>query len=906
MNEIQVKRDLQELVNDFKSRHSYYKSLLESDIETKLIYDLFVKILGWDKNDFKQQGKVMRGEKRGRADYGFYIGDKLVFFLEVKRVGIPLDKEADKQVISYALSKRVPFAISTNFEQMKIFCVEEADEGKKIFRVFSKPEDYIEKFQDLLLLSKESFEQDKLLKEAIKEERLKKRMSIDKILLEDLMQVRKLIVDDIEKTYPQKYEINDREEIVQRIIDRLIFIRRCEDVGINPESFYLEEVKHLPDNKAHPKLKEIFEKYNQVYNSGLFAIGVDNDCDNIKIDGLIIKKLISYLYESKNKEYIYNFDWIDADVLGQVYEQYLGKILLQSKSGKSKLTDSQAHRKEQGIFYTPTPVVDYVVKNTLGELLKNKKIKPKDIKILDCACGSGSFLIKAFDYLYRELSNGKEASQMKFDGQGIYSLKTEILKNNLFGVDLDNKAVEITKLNLLLKASEKNRRLPEEVDLHIRHGNSLVDSDKIAPKDYFKWERDFQEGSFDIVMGNPPWGADILQDVDYFVSRYGVSKKNLNSFDLFVRKAISLLKEGGFFGFVIPKNSIKSNDYTNLRKYILENTLIKKLTLFGIFEGVTQEFIVLIFVKNNDKLDIKNKNKIVLNNKDIITQDKFYNNTNFIFNPEINELDDIFKKVEVGDNLGDKIFIKRGEEISKKGEVMMCYFCNNWFPASKQDKKDCPNCNRNLILSKCNKYELVSKEKDNNHTIPIITGEDITPFNININHYFDNTKKGISYKDKEMYLGSRLLMNKIASTFKVGFIDKESYFTQNVYVIKFLDRDNEKLKVLLALLNSRLWRFYYEKKFNLGAKITTAISLENMRNLHFPNIDKKLTEKIVKLVDNLIKLNDNLNNIGDKITSQSNEIKNRIKTIDEELNEEIYSFYNISKKDRDMINNIYS
>lgn len=503
MNEIQIKKDIQELVDDFKLRYSYYKSLSEPDIETKLIYELFVNILGWDRNDFRQQERVRRGEKRGRADYGFYIGDRLVFFLEVKKVGIHLDKEADKQVISYALSKRVPFAISTNFEQMKIFCVEEAEESKKIFRVFTKPEEYIEKLQVLLLLSKESFEKDELLKEAIKEERLKKRMSINKILLDDLMHIRKLIADNIEKTYSQKYDVNDKEEIVQRIIDRLIFIRRCEDVGMNPENLYLEEVKHLPDNKAYPKLKEIFEKYNDMYHSGLFAVGVDNDCDIIKINGLIIKNLIGYLYESKDKEYIYNFDWIDADVLGQVYEQYLGNILAQTKSGRAKLKDGQAHRRESGIYYTPTHIVDYIVKNTLVESLKNKKIKPQDIKILDCACGSGSFLIKAFDYLYNNLSSKEETKQQKIDSQGTYSIKTEILKRNIFGVDLDNKAVEITKLNLLLKASEKGRKLPEEVDLHIKHGNSLIDDESV--KNSFRWGDDFKEGSFDVVIGNPPY-----------------------------------------------------------------------------------------------------------------------------------------------------------------------------------------------------------------------------------------------------------------------------------------------------------------------------------------------------------------------------------------------------------------
>jgi len=485
MHDEQIKKNIQALIDDFKTNYQEYKKDSEASIETKLIEPLFF-LLGWTKNDFDKQSKAQRGEKLGHADYAFYIGDKVVFFVEVKKVGIPLEREADKQVISYALSKRVSFAVSTNFEELKIFCVEQENALRNKFRVFNSPDEYLSNFDDLLFLSKESFEQGLTLKKAESEGRLKRRVSIDRRLLEDLMHMRSLIASDIEKSYPGKYQINEKDEIIQRIIDRLIFIRRCEDTGINLENLTLGEVQELPEDKAYLKLKEIFKRYNDVYNSGLFAIAKDNDCDKITINGAIIKKLAHYLYESKDGEYIYNFDWIDADVLGQVYEQYLGKLLAQTRSGKAKLTNGQAHRKEQGIYYTPTYIVDYIVKNTVGELVKNKKVKVKDIKILDPACGSGSFLIKAFDYLYNNLSSGKESKQYRIDGQGQYSIKTEILKNNIYGVDLDQKAVEITKLNLLLKAAEKNRRLPEEIDVHIKHGNSLIDDDTIAGLNAFK------------------------------------------------------------------------------------------------------------------------------------------------------------------------------------------------------------------------------------------------------------------------------------------------------------------------------------------------------------------------------------------------------------------------------------
>lgn len=605
MDKEKAREELRKLIEKFKLNYQKYKGLAEPNIETKLVEELFINILGWTKDDFIQQEKARRGEKGGRADYAFYINDRIVFFLEVKRVGVRLEKEADKQVISYALSRRVPFAVSTNFEELKIFCVESAD--KALFRRFENPDSYLSNFEDLLFLSKEYFEQGLTLQKAASEERLKKRISIDKPLLEDLMYIRKLISDDIENRYPLKYGINDKDEIVQRIIDRLIFIRRCEDTGINPENRVLEEIKHLPDNKAYPLLKEIFILYNLSYNSGLFKPAKDNDCDSINIDGAIIKKLTYYLYESKDGKYIYDFDWIDADVLGQVYEQYLGKILAQTKSGRSKLKEGQAHRKEQGIYYTPTYIVDYIVKNTVGELLKDKKIDIKKIKILDPACGSGSFLIKAFDYLAKHLSGSDDAKQQRIDSQGKYSIKTEILKNNIYGVDLDQKAVEITKLNLLLKAAEKERKLPEEVDLHVRHGNSLIDDETVAGLSAFKWEGDFKEGSFDVVIGNPPYiRIQTLEDdsVNFFNTHYKSATRNYDIYALFVERGLSLLKEGGILGFILPSKFFNADYGEGLRRLIAENKALYNIVDFKdfqVFENATTYTCLLFLKKGKNK-----------------------------------------------------------------------------------------------------------------------------------------------------------------------------------------------------------------------------------------------------------------------------------------------------------------
>jgi len=883
MNEVQVKKDIQALVDDFKSRYSYYKSLSETDIETKLIYELFVNILGWDRNDFKQQEKVRRGDKRGRADYGFYIGDRLVFFLEVKKIGVPLDKEADKQVISYALSKRVPFAISTNFEQMKIFCVEEADEGKKIFRVFNKPEDYIEKLQDLLLLAKESFEQDKLLTEAIKEERLKKRVTIDKPLLDDLMSVRRLIANDIEKSYPQRYEANEKDEIVQRIIDRLIFIRRCEDTGINPENCILKELKFISGSEAYKGLKKMFDRYNETYNSGLFASGIDNDCDNIKIDGNIIRNLVGYLYNSKDGQYIYNFDWIDADVLGQIYEQYLGLILEQTKSGKSKLKEGQAHKKEQGIYYTPTDIVEFIIKNTLGELLKDKKVNPNKIKILDPSCGSGSFLIKSFDYLNKELSSNKESNQHKLDEQGSYSAKTEIIKHNLYGVDLDNKAIEITKLNLLLKASEKNRKLPEEVDLHIKHGNSLMDEESIDKSNYFRWDEKFpeiiqyneqgilKEGfGFDVLIGNPPWvsikgkqkSLDLSEEeLSWLFKKYPCDQYRPNLFEMFIWRALSLVKEGGYFGFIVPDRLCYNGQFLDIREYILKNFTLKKLWFKPLFAGVISDNIIFVIKKekSNKRSSVELAEYPSTEFKKI-TQEAYASLSDFAWFNVDEEILNLFDK------------IKQNPEIFELG------------------KKFRTNVG---FIAKPNK---VVEDRQDDKQIKVFKGKNILKFGVRNNYYFDFKKENLAggTQDKEkLSKKNKVFLRKTGIDIMASFDDSGTYPEQSVYFI-YTDEDKseEELKVLCALLNSKLLNCFY-RNFAITNRDATP-QLKKVDLDKFPIILPKDTKFFSERVDKLMNLNTRLLELGDKTTSETKDIKDTIDKNIEEINKNVYNIYGLT------------
>ena len=884
LNEKQFKNNIQELIDDFKVNYQQYKKESEASVETKLVEPLF-KLLGWTEKDFRKQEKAERDGRIGHADYAFYIGDKKVFFLEVKRVGIPLEKEADKQVISYALSKRVPFAVSTNFEELKIFCVEQENAINNVFRAIKQPEDYVSNFQDVFFLSKESFEQGLILKKAQDENRLRKRVSIDKPLLDDLMYIRSLIARDIEGRYPGKYQINEKDEIIQRIIDRLIFIRRCEDTGINPENLILKEAQELPDGRSYSKLKEIFSKYNDVYNSGLFAIAKDNDCDRITIDGTIIKKLSQYLYESKDGKYIYNFDWIDADVLGQVYEQYLGKLLAQTKSGKAKLTNGQAHRKEQGIYYTPTYIVDYIVKNTVGELLKNKKIKVKDLKILDPACGSGSFLIKAFDYLYNNLSSGKDSKQYRIDSQGKYSIKTEILKNNLYGVDLDNKAVEITKLNLLLKAAEKNRRLPEEIDTHVRHGNSLIDDENIARLDAFKWEEKFKElmkkGGFDVIIGNPPWGAKIEDaEKEYFMHHYKSTKREIESHLLFIELSLKLVDDGGFIGLIVPNTWLYLFSTEPLRDMILTNCEIASIVeltkyIFAEAPDIVPVIIILRKSKSGEK------------KKRIIKTISFSDRTSIDPNEFINLA---YKKVnqrDVAENYS-KIF---NLNLTPEVKVLLDKIRFN-----SKELAELESIRINYGIKTGDNEKFIATSKISNNFKKCLKTKEITKYRIQWkNLWLDYQPQLAGYRKDSLEVQKIIVqyIRKLSLKQRLicGFDEKGEFYPLNNY--SYITGDEDLLKSILGILNSKLMNFYFANTFiDYNIKPTYLSKLPiNM------NLIEKNREKIIGLVSKTLSLNKRLNELGNKKTSESARIDEEIKKTDNEIDQLVYKLYGLTKEE---------
>ena len=604
---------IQELILKYQDKkysgeiRRYNEELTKKDF----ILPLF-EALGWNVyNRGKKDNSVSAEEtiSKKRVDYGFRINGIPKFFLEAKSLkeeNIQTNKKYVSQAIDYSWMKACSWAVLTNFETIAVYNADWKDSnfGNNVLFVFHL-NDFLTN-RRFSYLSKTAFDINKLDNYALENFKKQLKNPINKQLLQDMIHFREILSKDIIRNNQARHlSQDDIDETVQRILDRLIFIRNAEDRGLEEDQLQ-SDVRQWYNKGKGQLVKEIsgvYKDYDNKYNSKLFAHHL---CDELYIDNEALQEVIEGLNQSKDNSYRYDFSIIESDVLGNIYEQYLGNIL-KSTPKRAKLEESKTHRKEQGIYYTPSHIVDYIVKNTVGEYIKTHTPEEiRKVRILDPACGSGSFLIRAYKELedYWKQQYGTQET-LKFDeSENFYSMKVEILKNNIFGVDLDPKAVEIAQLNLLLQISERKQRLPL-LQSNIKIGNSLIDDSTVSNR-AFKWEEEFPEiievGGFDFVIGNPPYGALLEKnEIQYLRS----NKKNMNIFGkintyrLFVEKAEQLLKEQGYLGYIIPNTWLSDRDSFPLRKLLL--TRFKEAKVIHIpesgrvFIDVTQAVTISIF-----------------------------------------------------------------------------------------------------------------------------------------------------------------------------------------------------------------------------------------------------------------------------------------------------------------------
>jgi type I restriction-modification system DNA methylase subunit len=576
-----LKRGVLGLLDDLQKNQA--QSLSERDVCRIYIEPLFA-LLGWNLRN-PEEVKEQVSQPQGRPDYIFYLNGGIAFFLETKPFR-DLTETDVRQAINYGRSKNKRWSILSNFKETLILLCDTKEDSlwKHVFRKMSA-HDLTSHLEDLRLLSKVAFEEGLLDKKAAEEGRIKRTVRIDDELLGDILGWRQRLNASIRKHSKQEYTRLDLEEIVQTLLDRIIFIRTVEDRRheARPDETIKAILNQYDNDKStniRDQMNKLFRHYDEIYDSRLFTYDMNDsnkrhECERVDIDNLTYARILRETYD-KNEIYSYNFADIDADVLGTMYEKYIGTM--------------QAKRRQQGIYYTPPFVVEYIVENTLGKLLNKVKVEDfSSIKVLDMACGSGSFLLKSFDLLdryYRQ--KDRNYAQTKLDSEtdaAKMTRKSMILRNNIFGVDLDPKAVEIAQLNLLLKAAETRFRLPDLRD-NIKCGNSLISQSLDEGMRPFDWSREFSKiihsGGFDVVIGNPPYvrQEELLKIKPNLEMNYEVYHSMADLSVYFFEREIKMLKDGGLLGMIVTNKWLKAGYGKKLRQF-LNRYCLEQIIDFG-------------------------------------------------------------------------------------------------------------------------------------------------------------------------------------------------------------------------------------------------------------------------------------------------------------------------------------
>jgi len=536
-------------IDDYKSKDFAFN---ETQLREQFINPMF-ESLGWDINNkqgaseqYKEvihEDKVIIKGKPKAPDYSFRIGENRKFFLEAKQPFVKIKTGIDPafQLRRYAWSAKLPVSILTDFEEFAVYDTiiepkhnESASVARIEYYTYKEYPDIWEEIYDTF--AREAIVNGSFDKFAKKEKRGKQ--VVDKAFLSVIEKWREWLAKDIAKNN-SKLSIDELNQAVQKIIDRIIFLRIAEDRGIEE---YKNLEKIVKAKNSYRGLTNYFQKAYKKYDSSLFDFEKDTISTRIKVTDKLLDKILENLYYPKSP---YEFSVIGVEILGHIYEQFLGKVIRLTSSHNARVEYKPEVKKAGGVYYTPKYIVDYIVKNTVGELVKRKT--PKEVaklKIVDPACGSGSFLIGAYEYLlewylnyYQKLDEKekkklekkgvifiKECENTKDSWQLTTAEKKRIMLNNIYGVDIDSQAVEVTKLSLALKMLEDENqqtiskqmkifteRILPDLSSNIKCGNSLIGSDywsnmdkgiypleniteeEIKKVNAFDWEKEFKD-----------------------------------------------------------------------------------------------------------------------------------------------------------------------------------------------------------------------------------------------------------------------------------------------------------------------------------------------------------------------------------------------------------------------------
>lgn len=871
----------------------------EEEFQGEFLNDIFSFILGAvnkssgnDEWNLQRESKTRIDGQKADGVIGFFDvngKDDVRAVIELKGPTISLDQRQKRsgdtrtpveQAFNYApkYGKNCQWVIVSNYKEIRLYRSNDMTEYEVFFLENLKDDLEFQKF--IYILSFEALvgtanKKAKALE--LSEEYQKNQIEIEKKFYNEYRNIRLHIFENMKENNPETDE-NTLLEKVQKLLDRFLFICFCEDKGLLEKDFFNTILKKGKDFGSIFDIFKVFCNWINLgnpkenishFNGGLFKN--DDVLNSLNIDDKVFEEL------KKISDYDFDSD-LNVNILGHIFEQSISDIeeLKKSISGE-EFDQKKSKRKKDGIFYTPQYITKYIVENSIKNWLDDKrkelgeddlpKLNEKDyifdiakknytknyrkhiefwqqyreavrnIKIIDPACGSGAFLITAFEFL---LNYNKYLDDKIFDLVGtsdLFSDRTkEILQNNIFGVDLNKESVEITKLSLWLKTADKNKTLAS-LENNIKCGNSLIDDPEIAENLAFNWEKEFPEifanGGFDIVVGNPPYvlcqPSNTSEQTLKFYNGFEVSSYKIDLYHLFFEKGIILSKNNAYISFITPNTYLVNKYNLKLREFILKNTQIKEIINYKniVFEDANVDVSTIILKKINSSnesikilLSSKNENKIILEKN----QNDWLKDSERIFN----------LKKEFPINFSNCISLK---------EIAKTYFGIQAF-----DKKSS-----------------ISSKKENEKYLPMIDGADIFRYQIaKYNQYFnfidDNIKSGGDYK---VYEKERIVVRQIGKTPIIGYCGANILTSNTIYNI-FSTTDEFDLKYLFTLLNSKLLKKYWEYKYNDNKNLFPKIKGYQLDDLPLVNISLEKQQPFIEKADKMLSLNRELQDLSQK------------------------------------------
>ncbi len=854
----------------------------EEQYQEGFLRDLFVKVFGYVLNpatDFNLTTELKNVKGAKKTDGAILQNGNALAVIELKGMNTTDLGKVEGQAFGYKNNQpECVYVITSNFQKLR-FYIDNAVEFEE-FNLFqlTRPQ-----FETLYLCVAAEY---LLLNTAkqIKDESLTQEENVTKQLYKDYSLFRNEIFQSIQQNNPD-YDKLTLFKKTQKLLDRFLFIFFAEDRGLLPPNAIREIIDQWVELRdkydAYTPLYARFQKYFEymntghqgkkhdifAYNGGLFA--PDEILDHIKIDDTL-------LYKHTQKLSGYDFETeVSVNILGHIFEHSLNEIEeIQNELAGIPSDKSKSKRKKDGVFYTPKYITKYIVDNTVGKLCEEKKTEIDlqeteyekerkgrkkatlkalvkkledyrkwllEITICDPACGSGAFLNQSLEFLISEHRYIDELQAKLFgDAMVLSDIENSILENNLFGVDINNESVEIAKLSLWLRTAQKGRKLTS-LNNNIKCGNSLIDDVAVAGDKAFGWEKEFpqvfKKGGFDVVIGNPPYGAVLTaSEVNFIEKNYSTFEYQVNTYVVFYEKGILLNKEGGLLGYITPATFTYQHYFQKIRSLFSNYRIIAiSKYYYEVFEDaeIGDSVSWIIEKSENDNSDILIQ--ICLNKEDsnlfpvaesvnkIVQEDNTYNLSKSGV--------DFSKLYENSELLSDIANVIVGIKPYQKG-------------------KGKPKQNAEIVKQKI--FTNITRIDDS--YIQCIIGKDFQKY-----RFLQEPKMFLSYglwlaeprRSAPFFDDEKIILRQTADSI-IGHIDNEKRINlNNVYNIGRTNQDYN-LKYMLGILNSKLFNLLYQNISQEKGRTFAEVKKVYLSKLPIKKIipanQKPLVEKVLVMI----------------------------------------------------------